>query len=332
MRILIVTATKPGGSRVPAETFVRHVKDSFKKSLRSHEKIEYIVRQHTELLEFLPPPPVPPAEADITASKYCIAAFDGLDFIFIDGDEQLLPWVPAVAPLLKLLHLCVLAEKCVFGCGCAVQLLAYLVQVGSAQVPVLNGEGRGGALDEFRPPPLGSSSERGDGSASDGVMLDNRTGDMFRWLEPGAAIGGGWSPVGNVGIHASFGKVSLGKASDVSLGSAISELNRSDGVGSCEVSRLARFHYLFEGLFPHKFIVAQKNQWHCHLADGAVLALPTGDVRVRALARSGLGTQVLEASNVVALQLRLNTLYPHTLRLMHNFVEEKSALEPKPEP
>ena len=43
-------------------------------------------------------------------------------------------------------------------------------------------------------------------------MLDNRTGDMFRWLEPGAAIGGGWAPVGNVGLHAAFGKVSLGKA------------------------------------------------------------------------------------------------------------------------
>ena len=105
MRILIVTATKPGSSRAPAEAFVRHVKEAFKKALRAHEKVEFIVRQHTELLEFLPPPPVPPAEADITASKYCIAAFDGLDFIFVDGDEQWLPWVPEVAPLLKLLTL-----------------------------------------------------------------------------------------------------------------------------------------------------------------------------------------------------------------------------------
>ena len=160
MRILIVTATKPGSSRAPAEAFVRHVKEAFKKALRAHEKVEFIVRQHTELLEFLPPPPVPPAEADITASKYCIAAFDGLDFIFVDGDEQWLPWGPEVAPLLKLLHLSVLSQKCVFGCGCAVQLLTYLVQVGSAQVPVLNGGGLGGALDEFKPPPLGSGREK----------------------------------------------------------------------------------------------------------------------------------------------------------------------------
>ena len=34
---------------------------------------------------------------------------------------------------------------------------------------------------------------------------------LTRWLEPGAAIGGGWAPVGNVGLHAAFGKVSLGK-------------------------------------------------------------------------------------------------------------------------
>ena len=63
-------------------------------------------------------------------------------------------------------------------------------------------------------------------------MLDNRTGDMFRWLEPGAAIGGGWAPVGNVGLHAAFGKVSLGKASDVSLGRRAHEgLGVGVGVG-----------------------------------------------------------------------------------------------------
>ena len=64
-------------------------------------QVEVFVRQHTELLEFLPPPPVPPAEPDITASKYCIAAFDGLDVIFVDGDEQWLPWVPEVSPPLS---------------------------------------------------------------------------------------------------------------------------------------------------------------------------------------------------------------------------------------
>ena len=61
-------------------------------------------------------------------------------------------------------------------------------------------------------------------------------------------------------------------------------------------------------------MVPQKNQWHCHLNDGATLPLPTGDVRVRALARSGLGAQVLEAANVTALQLRLSNSHPHTLR------------------
>ena len=40
MRILIVTATKPGSSRAPAEAFVRHVKEAFKKALRAHEKVD----------------------------------------------------------------------------------------------------------------------------------------------------------------------------------------------------------------------------------------------------------------------------------------------------
>ena len=40
MRILIVTATKPGSSRAPAETFARHVKEALKKALRAHEKVD----------------------------------------------------------------------------------------------------------------------------------------------------------------------------------------------------------------------------------------------------------------------------------------------------
>ena len=54
--------------------------------------------------------------------------------------------------------------------------------------------------------------------------------------------------------------MSLGKASDVSLGSALSEINRSDGVGSCEVTRLARFHFLFKDIFPHKFTVRARGR------------------------------------------------------------------------
>ena len=294
MRILIVCAIKPGGSHGPAEQFTRHVKNAFKGALRQHEKVEFIVRQHTELQEFVPPV-AGPGSPD---SRKCIAAFDGLDFVFIDGDEQLLPWVPAAASLLKLLHLCALAKKCVFGCGCAVQLLAYLVQVGSAQVPVLNGGGLGGALDDFCQPPLGGLATAV-GQEPEGVMLDNRTGDIFRWYECDTQVScvssGGWVPVGNLGLHAAFGKVSGGRAIDVAMGSAVSEMNRSDGVGTFVVTRLARFHPLFKGVFPHKFLVPQRNQWHCHVSDGAALQLPSGVTRVRALATSGLGTQVLEA-------------------------------------
>ena len=36
--------------------------------------------------------------------------------------------------------------------------------------------------------------------------------------------------------------------------------------------------------------------------------------------------QVLEADNAVALQLRLSDRHPHTLTLLHNFVQEKTAL------
>ena len=214
-RILIVTAYKPGSARRPAEQFVKHVKDSFKNSVRSHEKIEFLFRRHTELAEYLPPAPSGAGDAsEIAQAKYCITALDGLDFLFIDGDEQLLPWLPQSAPLLKLMHLCAIARKCVFATGCGVQFLTYLGRVGPIAIPVLNGGGLGGAVVDFRPPPeapAASVHALGASAATtsmlpppDGVMLDNRTGDMFRF-DAGARA---WLPVGNVGMHCSFGKMS----------------------------------------------------------------------------------------------------------------------------
>ena len=318
-RVLIVTVTKPGSSRRPAEDFIKFVKESFRAQIKAHEKLEFLIRSHTELQEFLPPAPPPDGDPDIAASKYCIAALDGLDFVFMDGDEQLLPWVPVAAPLLKLLHLCTIARKCVFACGCAVPLLVYLSQIGPIQIPVLNNGGVGGALDEFRM----STKVSYDAAANPtGVMLDNRTGDMFR-MDPTSGV---WTPVGNVGMHCSFGKITGSKQDHPQ-----SEINRSDGVGSVEVTRVARYHFLFKGIFPHKFLVPQRNQWHCHLPECIELPLPTGSTRVKGLARSGLGVQVLEAGNVVALQLRLSERYPNTLKMLRNFVEEKMALHGGPD-
>ena len=107
---------------------------------------------------------------------------------------------------------------------------------------------------------------------------------------------------------------------------APTEINRSDGVGSCEITQLARFHPIYKAVFPAKFLVPQRNQWHSHIPEGMELPVPTGPQRLRILGRSSLGAQVLEAANMVAMQLRIDEKYPVTMQMLQNYVDEKTAL------
>ena len=99
----------------------------------------------------------------------------------------------------------------------------------------------------------------GGGAPADGVWLENRTGDIFRHDLNERA----WVPIGNVGLHCSFGSLS-------GAAHARSEINRSDGVGTAEIAVLARHHPIFAGVnHPPKLVVSQRNQWHSHLSGGA---------------------------------------------------------------
>lgn len=323
MRVLVVLAHKnsPRGKQL-GERFVKHVRAAFAACPIFQERLDVLVRSYNQLEDFLPPAAGETDVPDIVKVRDRLTCLDGIEFVFIDGDDNLLPWTQPAAPLLKLLHLCMISGKIVFGCSCAVQLLAYLVNVGPVQVPVLNGKGRGGALGGFnggsgRPASAstgaGSSSSAGGGG---GVLLERETGDLFRF----DARRGAWAPVGNVGVHCSVG-AGLGEAG-VSTG-----LNRSDGIGPCELTQRARYHTLFEEVWPAKLIVPETNEWHCHLPSfDAALRLPTGHFEVKALATSRLGVQVVECRNAVMLQFRVDDMFPQTVRMLHNFVHMKVKL------
>jgi hypothetical protein len=208
MRVLVVLAHKnsPRGKQL-GERFVKHVRAAFAACPIFQERLDVLVRSYNQLEDFLPPAAGETDVPDIVKVRDRLTCLDGIEFVFIDGDDNLLPWTQPAAPLLKLLHLCMISGKIVFGCSCAVQLLAYLVNVGPVQVPVLNGKGRGGALGGFnggggRPASAstgaGSSSSAGGGG---GVLLERETGDLFRF----DARRGAWAPVGNVGVHCSVG-------------------------------------------------------------------------------------------------------------------------------
>lgn len=316
MHVLIILAhrSSPRGKAM-GERFIRHVRAAFAACAHFKERLELVVRTHTQLAEFIPPAAAESDVPDIVQVRDRLTALDGIDFVFLDGDDNLLPWSRPAASLLQLLHCCLASNKLVFGSGCAVQLLAYLVSVGPVQVPVLNGGGRGGVLRGF-----GSQLADAAGDSSDGVLLERQTGDLFKF----DVVRRAWTPVGNVGVHCSLGGTA-GRAD----GSAAAEtgLNRSDHVGPCELTQLARFHPLFEEVWPAKLVVCESNEWHCHLPQfDSCLRLPTGSFEVRALATSRLGAQILECRNAVATQFRIEERFPHTVRMLHNFVSEKLAL------
>ena len=340
MRILIITAYDRRKASL-GHQFAAHVKSCFKSLRHSHEQFTFIVRRHSELGEFVPDPHAQHDPADVARGRACISAFDGLDMIFLDGDERLLPWAPDALPLLQLMHMCCTSGKCMLGCGCAVQLMTYLASVGPTTLAVVNGPAAvgqtvgaaatGGAVSHFSvhdgddggapgsPPltPRGSGGVGGGGAPADGVWLENRTGDIFRHDLNERA----WVPIGNVGLHCSFGSLS-------GAAHARSEINRSDGVGTAEIAVLARHHPIFAGVnHPPKLVVSQRNQWHSHLSGGAAaITVPTGMHALRVLATSSLGAQIVECRHLVGLQFRPDAKHPATVQLLRNFVAHSSAI------
>ena len=327
MRVLIVLAHKNNArGKLLGDRFVKFVRGAFHDCPEFQDRLDVLVRSYSQLGEFIPPVAAENEVPDIVRVRDRLSCLDGIDFVFLDGDDNLLPWAAPAAPLLQLMHLCLISGKFMFGSGCAVQLLAYLVNVGPVQVPVLNGAGKDGALRSFRSTAnadrhghIGLTRRSSDAAASitpPGLLLERQTGDLFHFDPKRAA----WSPVGNVGIHCSLGAV----AADAG---ASTGLNRSDGVGYCELSQSSRFHSLFKNVWPTKLLVPQTNEWHCHLPTfGAAIQLPTGHFDVHILASSQLGVQVAECRNAVGVQFRPDAKFPHTVRILQNFVASKVAL------
>lgn len=75
--------------------------------------------------------------------------FDRLDFIFIDGDANLLPWMRRAQKFLILMRMCKRTNKVVLACSCAMQMLVYLCATNFSIVRVINGKGRGGPKSDI---------------------------------------------------------------------------------------------------------------------------------------------------------------------------------------
>ena len=79
-----------------------------------------------------------------------ITQFDRLDFIFMDCDASLLPWSVSAQQMVLLTKMCYQTNKCLYASGSACQILAYVSSTDGENLNIINGSGRGGALETIQ--------------------------------------------------------------------------------------------------------------------------------------------------------------------------------------
>ena len=108
-----------------------------------------IVRPYTELDDMVYAPDMPAAPgAKAGDRKAGLRQFDTIDFLFVDGDEDLLPWLPEAANLFALVRIAFQTGKCMFSTIQGTQTMCYVNALGGEMLNVVNG--RGQRLDDIR--------------------------------------------------------------------------------------------------------------------------------------------------------------------------------------
>lgn len=124
--------------------------------------------------------------------------FDHLDMVFIDGEALNLPWFQRMRKVsgrqyLILMRMCKKTGKVLFGCGFAMQTLAFLCATNIFVNRIVNGNGKGSLLKNFKSVPKSvlKQTEHGD------LFLDSATGDLYAYDQ----IKEEFYPIANCAIH-----------------------------------------------------------------------------------------------------------------------------------
>ena len=103
--------------------------------------------------------------------------FDYLDFVFIDGEGNILPWQRKCEKVGCLFKMCKRTNKCLFIGGFGMQMLVYYCATSYADITVVNGNEKGGALSTLKDMPARILHTLDKSQ----VFLDNLTGDFYTY-------------------------------------------------------------------------------------------------------------------------------------------------------
>lgn len=204
MKVLIVNGYSPGSDGLRSfQRFEAAIKEvRFPQSFRHQkcftiEEIEFEVADSASLDVYLYE--MNSGFLDKDSEKVsAIQLFDHLDMVFIDGEAVNLPWFQRMRKVsgrqfLILMRMCKKTGKVLFGCGFAMQILAFLCATNLFVNRVVNGNGKGSLLKNFTlvPRAVLKQTEHGD------LFLDSATGDLYAYDQ----VKEEFYPIANCAIH-----------------------------------------------------------------------------------------------------------------------------------
>ena len=242
--------------------------------------------------------------------------FDYLDFIFIDGEPDLLPWYSRCSKFLLLLRMCKRSKKVLFAAGCGMLMQVYLCSNKYHITRVINGKGRGTSLDKLK-----ALSEADLRSIKAGeVFLDSGTGDMYCYDNTTSEF----CPVANIGFHhhkiaadmefrQSILKPYKYQPRTFDFFDPVQAGKRSETV--CRVLKHHVQHWLVKDIGLQDFLVSQKNSWDVHAVNVADV-----DSHFTILAESERSPQIFVQHNTAAVLFNIDSTYPFSVKVLHNFI------------
>ncbi|ETV84671.1 hypothetical protein H257_03809 [Aphanomyces astaci] len=315
MKILIVNGFANGSH----ERYL-HFKQLVMHALRSIAKLDVtgitIVEKHrSDLSEYIFE--LHTGNADPAA----ITHFDGLDFVFLDGDCTIPPWHPGYKKVCTLVKMCMMTGKCLFGANFAASVLAYLCSTGGEMIHALNGNGRGAPLKNVQSMPAPVD----DDFQPHAVVLDSDTGDYYAYnagrLE--------WEPKGNTGLvlHSSDRDRDFGARPNSARAGTRRRDGKLDHLTPC-LSRLADLkccgrlemqnHVYLKGLRHGQFIVNCTSKWDL---DERITC--TSGNKYTVVVDSPRGPLLIEFGNALCAHFSISNEYPETATILENFVVSK---------
>ena len=244
--------------------------------------------------------------------------FDHLDFIFIDGEANMLPWLKRAKKFQILLRMCKNTKKIVFASTFAMQMLVFLCATNFNIERVINGQGHGGSLKAIHNLNTSSINKLTLGD----VFLDNATGDIYCHDSHKDEF----YPVANTGIHnhkaaqenhmVSSAMLKTRKYLAKIVDTADSVFIGKSDEDKCRIFKQYVQHWLVKGLGFSDFLVPSINKWDVH----PINATSKENVYT-VLAESPRGPQIIMYSNIVAMQFHINSKYPATFTVLKNFVQ-----------